>query len=33
EGIKHATKPIWSAQFHPEGYPGPFDTSFIFSLV
>lgn len=33
EGIKHETKPIYSTQFHPEGYPGPMDTNWIFSLL
>ena len=30
EGIKHKTKPFFSAQFHPEATPGPVDTEFIF---
>lgn len=30
EGIKHATKPIRSVQFHPEAWPGPVDTAFLF---
>jgi carbamoyl-phosphate synthase small subunit len=30
EGIYHPTKPIFSAQFHPEAYPGPEDTQFLF---
>lgn len=30
EGIRHATKPWRSVQFHPEANPGPTDTSWIF---
>jgi carbamoyl-phosphate synthase small subunit len=30
EGIKHKTKPIFSAQFHPEASGGPTDTEFLF---
>lgn len=30
EGIKHKTKPIFSAQFHPEATSGPTDTEFLF---
>lgn len=30
EGIFHPRKPIFSVQFHPEGYPGPEDTTFLF---
>lgn len=30
EGIKHKTKPYFSAQFHPEACSGPTDTEFLF---
>ena len=30
EGIKHKTKPFYSAQFHPEASGGPVDTEFFF---
>lgn len=30
EGIKHKTKPYFSAQFHPEAFSGPTDTEFLF---
>jgi carbamoyl-phosphate synthase small subunit len=30
EGIKHKTKPFFSAQFHPEASGGPSDTEFLF---
>ncbi len=30
EGIIHSEKPIRSVQFHPESWPGPVDTSFLF---
>jgi len=30
EGIMHKSKPFFSVQFHPEHYPGPSDTEFLF---
>ncbi|MDR1680168.1 MAG: glutamine-hydrolyzing carbamoyl-phosphate synthase small subunit [Prevotellaceae bacterium] len=30
EGIRHRTKPFFSAQFHPEATSGPTDTEFLF---
>lgn len=30
EGIKHVSKPFFSAQFHPEASPGPVDTEYLF---
>ena len=30
EGIRHISKPWFSAQFHPEGCSGPTDTEFLF---
>ena len=30
EGIKHKTKPYFSAQFHPEACSGPMETEFLF---
>ena len=30
EGIRHRTKPFFSAQFHPEASSGPKDTEFLF---
>lgn len=30
EGIQHISKKIRSVQFHPEAFPGPVDTAFLF---
>lgn len=30
EGLFHPRRPIFSVQFHPEAYPGPHDTNFLF---
>lgn len=30
EGIKHASKPFFAVQFHPEACPGPTDTAYLF---
>ncbi|WBW95697.1 glutamine-hydrolyzing carbamoyl-phosphate synthase small subunit [Oceanirhabdus sp. W0125-5] len=30
EGIEHEYLPVFSVQFHPEGAPGPEDTSYLF---
>jgi carbamoyl-phosphate synthase small subunit len=30
EGLKHIDLPIFTAQYHPEASPGPWDTSFLF---
>lgn len=30
EGLAHATLPVFSIQYHPEGAPGPQDTQYVF---
>jgi carbamoyl-phosphate synthase small subunit len=30
EGFRHATKPIFSVQYHPEASPGPHDADYLF---
>ncbi|MHA1731741.1 MAG: glutamine-hydrolyzing carbamoyl-phosphate synthase small subunit [Promethearchaeota archaeon] len=30
EGLYHTSKPVFAVQFHPEAYPGPHDTNFLF---
>ncbi|KAI4138208.1 MAG: hypothetical protein LQ341_004773, partial [Variospora aurantia] len=32
EGIRHAQRPYFSVQFHPENTPGPRDTEFLFDV-
>ncbi|HEX2968140.1 MAG TPA: glutamine-hydrolyzing carbamoyl-phosphate synthase small subunit [Bacteroidales bacterium] len=32
EGMKHASKPFFSTQFHPEASGGPTDTDFLFDI-
>ncbi|HEX5505117.1 MAG TPA: glutamine-hydrolyzing carbamoyl-phosphate synthase small subunit [Thermomicrobiales bacterium] len=30
EGLDHATRPVFSVQYHPEGAPGPQDNQYLF---
>lgn len=30
EGIAHASRPVFSVQYHPEGAPGPHDSRYLF---
>jgi carbamoyl-phosphate synthase small subunit len=30
EGLEHATMPVFSIQYHPEGSPGPLDSQYLF---
>ncbi len=30
EGFRHATKPVFSVQYHPEASPGPHDADYLF---
>jgi carbamoyl-phosphate synthase small subunit len=32
EGVKHLKKPCMAVQFHPEAFPGPYDTGFVFDV-
>jgi carbamoyl-phosphate synthase small subunit len=32
EGLLHISKPYFGAQFHPEAFPGPDDTEFLFDM-
>ena len=31
EGVRHATKPVFCVQYHPEAAPGPHDADYLFS--
>ena len=30
EGLAHATRPLFSVQYHPEASPGPHDAGYFF---
>lgn len=32
EGVRHATRPVFCVQYHPEAAPGPHDADYLFSL-
>ena len=32
EGVKHKSKRALAVQFHPEAFPGPYDTGFVFDV-
>jgi carbamoyl-phosphate synthase small subunit len=31
EGVRHATRPVFCVQYHPEAAPGPHDADYLFS--
>ena len=33
QGIMHTSKPVFTAQFHPEAFGGPTDTEVFYELV